>query len=350
MTQMFNRSLDEGIFPDTLKRTVVRPLFKSGDKTEVGNYRPVSNEPSLSKVFELCVKNRLVNFFENQGLFSNYQHGFRKGRSVNTAVIEHIAEIVEGVERTQRTVGLYLDLRKAFDTVNHGTLITKLRKYGVDGALLKWIKSYLTNRMQSVIIDNNLSDFQEVRVGVPQGSVLGPLLFIIYIDDIDELPLYGKVLGYADDTSIVYVGKDDEEIRDKYQHDEILLRKYFRENSLIINIINIDKSFAISYGFKLTISDELHLTFHNLGCSAAGAPCTCSAIKWVNTGKYLGITMDKNLTWEEHIKNLHVKLRKLNYIFYYLRDFFGIIHLLNIYTSLYESVMSFGIFLGDQRQ
>jgi hypothetical protein len=179
-TRASNVSLHKGICPSILKNVIVKPLFKNGDKRDVSNYRPIAIEPTLSKVLESCIKTRIVDYLEQKGFFSNIQHGYRKDRSVDTALFNHIALISESIEKTYSTVGVYLDLKKAFDTVNHKILIIKLKQAGISGSLLNWLKTYLDNRKQTVRIGGQEGGMLSVINGVPQGSFRAPPIFNIH--------------------------------------------------------------------------------------------------------------------------------------------------------------------------
>jgi hypothetical protein len=168
--------------------------------------------------------------------------------------------------------------------------------------------------------------------------VLGPLLFLIYINDLGLLTLHGKLISFADDTSLVYSASNAQLLQKAFEEDEKILRKYFFDNKLILNV---NKSCFISFGFKLSIKNQTIFQMHVLDCRIRD--CDCPVLQNRDHAKYLGLTLDSNLTWGENSIELQKKLRKLNYLFYYLRDYFSKTHLLNIYTSIYESLFSFGI-------
>lgn len=338
LTKLFNKSLKEGIFPDSLKIAIVIPIYKKGDKKIVGNYRPISLLPTIAKIFETCIKNYLVNFLENKGYFSENQFGFRQNKSADLALLSHLTGITEMMEGGNFTMGIYIDLQKAFDTVNHNIMKKILRKAGIAGKLLNWLSSYLKNRKQYVVINGVGSDERLVRHGVPQGSILGPILFNMYINDLLKLNLKGRIMGFADDTALTYGAYSAEQVMEYYNEDITRITEWFMKNGLIVNP---SKCSFIQYGFKEWGPNFEKLKLHTTGCS--GGECNCPIICRETETKYLGLMLDQKLTWHSQSVYLQNRLRRLNYLFYYLREFFNRGHLLRIYTSLYESTMAYGI-------
>ena len=171
MTHLVNTSIIKGIFPDELKIAKVIPIFKSGNKDLIENYRPISILSVFTKVFEKVMYKHLINFVDKNDILYNYQFGFRKQHSIKHAVITLVEKITTALDKDKIVVGCFLDLKKAFDTVNHRILISKLRKYGIRGHILQWFESYLKNRKQFVRIKNFKSQIKSIACGVPQGSI-----------------------------------------------------------------------------------------------------------------------------------------------------------------------------------
>ena len=184
LTKFFNEFIEKGVFPKILKIGRVTPIFKKGDAQLFGNYRPVCTLPIFGKIFEKIIFNRLHNFFSSKGIIYDNQFGFRKNHSTSHAINFSINKILEGINRNKHMLGIFIDLSKAFDTINHDKLLEKLSNYGVRGNCLNLLKSYLSDRSQYTNIFNEASELTSVRYGVPQGSVLVPFFFIIYINDI----------------------------------------------------------------------------------------------------------------------------------------------------------------------
>ena len=202
ITIIMNQSINTGIFPDKLKFAKVIPIFKKGDKSLFENYRPISILPAVSKNFERVIFDQLYAYFVTNELFCNSQYGFKKKHSTERAALELIDKIILDRDKGKIPINIYLDLSKAFDTLDHSILLHKLNHYGINGAALQLLKCYLNNRKQYVQIGSSRSKYTPIELGVPQGSILGPLLFIIYINDITSSSDLFKFTMYADDTTL----------------------------------------------------------------------------------------------------------------------------------------------------
>ena len=202
LTIAINQVLNNGIFPDKLKIAKVVPIFKSGDCALTNNYRPISLLPVISKVIEKIIYTQLSLYFESNKLFSDSQYGFRPNRSTEQATLELTDRIISAMDNNDVPIGILLDLSKAFDTIDHAILLSKLEHYGVDGIPLQLVKNYLTNRKQYVKLNEVNSNLLPINTGVPQGSILGPLLFIIYINDFTRASSIFDFICYADDTTL----------------------------------------------------------------------------------------------------------------------------------------------------
>ena len=211
LTDFFNESFKTGIFPDLLKLTHVTPIHKGNSRLAVTNYRPISVLPIISKVFEQIVHKRVYDFFISHNIICEHQFGFQKNKSTSLALLDIYSKLIKSIENKEFSCCIFLYFAKAFDTVNHEILLLKLEHYGITGIVNDWFRSYLSLRPQKVKINGFLSDEQYIKCGVPQGSVLGPLLFLICIND---MPYASKILGihlFADDTNILISNKKLEE-------------------------------------------------------------------------------------------------------------------------------------------
>jgi Reverse transcriptase (RNA-dependent DNA polymerase) len=206
LKHIFNLSFTSGIVPSQLKVAKVIPIFKSGDKRIMDNYRPISLLNVFSKIIEKIVHTRLSIFLENNNLISNSQYGFRKAHSTIHPLVKFLNFITKAFNEKEHCLAIFYDMRKAFDTVDHEILLTKLHNLGIQGTELNWFKNYLTGRKQFVFINGTSSNLHDILLGVPQGSILGPLL-CIHINDLDKISEFFTSL-FADDTKLLAKHRD----------------------------------------------------------------------------------------------------------------------------------------------
>ena len=224
--EIFNLSLRSGIHPDILKIAKTVPIYKKGSRLLVSNYRPISLLSNLNKILEKLVHKRTYSFMEEKKILYTKQFGFRKGHSTNHALIDITETIRKALDDGKFAGGVFVDLQKAFDTVNHDILIDKLSYYGIHGRTQDWFRTYLKNRTQFVSIVGHSSKTERICHGVPQGSVLGPLLFLIYINDLFSSIKYSTVFHFADDTNLLNISDNFKQLQKRMNKDLKILHPY----------------------------------------------------------------------------------------------------------------------------
>ena len=267
------------------------PIFKSGNKELLTNYRPISVLPCFSKILERIMYNRLYDHFNQNNLLFEKKFGFRSSHSTEHAVVELFDELINSFDNKNFTLGVFIDLSKAFDTVNHEILLKKLQSYGIIGNHLNWFKSYLRERKQFIANAQSKTELKIIQCGVPQGSILGPLLFLIYINDLFKSSPVLKFIMFADDTNLFFSHKD---VNSLYETVNIELEKvniWFKANKLSLNV---SKTNYILFHQKRK-EDYLPLRLPSLTIN------NCE-INRVTKTKFLGLIVDEHLTWNEHIK------------------------------------------------
>lgn len=343
VTHICNLSIDSGIFPEHFKRAVVHPIYKSGDRGMVTNYRPISVLSTLSKILERILNNCLVSFLEKRKLIAQNQYGFRSGMSTEDAVAAFTNSLVSQLDNKLNCYGIFLDLTKAFDTVSVPRLISKIESLGVRGVPLKLFKDYLCDRSQCVRIDSVTSSYEKLTYGIPQGSILGPTLFQIYINDLCKLSISNcKIFSYADDTALLVSDKNWEQARDRAEHALRIIMEWLSTNLLTLNL---DKTKLIRFyrPQSNTPSSFSHKIIAHSCLPHQPVSCNCLALSTVTNIKYLGVIIDENLNWHAHIEALCTRVRRLIYIFKELRHSANTETLTLVYLSLCQSIIMYCI-------
>lgn len=333
LARIYNNCMNEGVFPSQLKTGKITPIYKKEDEELLENYRPVSTLPVFGKIFEKIIYSRLYNFFLSRGIIFENQFGFRKNHSTSHALNFSVNHVEEKRNNKNHVLGIFIDLSKAFDTLPFDMLLKKLSNYGVRGNALKLLSSYLNNRSQYVSVLGEESEPLPVNLGVPQGSVLGPLLFLIYINDIYRCSTLGKFVLFADDTNI-FVSAETKEQAYKIAN-EILdsVCQYMRHNLLHINV----KKSCYMY-FSPTKRNTVDNTENDLNLEIDGIP-----IKQVTETKFLGVIIDDKLSWTPHIEKLTKKLNSICGRIYRIKNSLPSQLYKQIYHTLFESHLGYGI-------
>ena len=295
LLHIMNQSLLQGVFPNELKVANVIPLYKADDPMKFNNYRPVSLLSILSKIFEKAMYNRLTDFLETQKLLMEKQFGFRKDHSTYMALMLLVDNLIKSLENGEYVLGVFLDFSKAFDTVDHAILLSKLYHYGIRGPALTWFQSYLSGRQQFVTYNGVQSSMKVVKCGVPQGSILGPILFLVYINDLANICRNTLPFLFADDTNLFISGSNLPQI-------EEMLNQELQEISLWLKVNKL----------SLNIKKTHYMLFTN---KRSTKPCISvdidgHSIDAVEYTRFLGIYIDNKLNWKKHIAYISGKVSR----------------------------------------
>ena len=297
LTHIMNQSLRTGIIPFSWKKAKVTPIFKGDSPISPNNYRPISVLPVCMKLFERAIQRQLVAYLKKHSVLCEQQSGFRERHSTHTATSEVTDFILSNMDKGLKTGAVYLDLKKAFDSVDSETLLFKLQCLGIKDIEQTWFKNYVNNRQQCVAHNANNSDDLFVNCGVPQGSILGPTLFVLFINDLSTVVQTAKIVLYADDTVLLYAAESVEEIQHHLKTDLTAASDWFKNNKLHLNIAKC-KWTLFGTKNKLQKTPVCDITIDG------------SALEHVDSYKYLGLNLDKCLSWQDHIEKLCKKLRQ----------------------------------------
>jgi len=326
LTHIFSRSLKLGTVLPEWKQSRITPVYKGkGDINEFSSYRPISVLPHIVKIIEKLVHDQLLEYLLDNKILSSDQSAYLKHHSTQTSLHKVIDDVLESMNNKETTHLCCFDLSKCFDTINHNILLKKLSKYGIIHVELTWFTSYLDSRTHCVTCNGTISSLIENLFGVPQGSNLGPLLFLLFSNDIPKCLNFSSCNLYADDTIIYKSGKNVDTTANSLQQDVNSLIKWFENNKLTLNI---DKSCTINMGtrqkLKAAKNANTSISINN------------TELKMVDKLKYLGVTIDNTLSWEQHIDNLCTKISPKVELLRRIKYKLGKSQLIDIYNSIVQ--------------
>lgn len=347
LAKFINLSVTQGIYPNLLKKALIRPIFKQGSHYDYTNYRPIAILSVINKIVEKAIVEQVSNFLEKHKHISEAQHGFRKGRSTATALTKFTDYVNEALDGGQQVLVVFIDFKKAFDTLEHEQLLQAMDECGIRGPTNQWFRSYLTNRTLKTSISGVCGEEADVNHGVPTGSVYGPVGYTIHVNSVPNVVQYCKVVMYADDTCLLISGKDINAMVQQVQADFLNLTKWAHDNGIILNV-NKTKCMHIYSPYnkraKQVSRDNLSIIGLRYDClHSQYVNCKCTKLELVEEFKYLGLILDKNFNWKPHVNSVCSKLRKILGQYYYLKRILNMKTMYAVYHALVDSIISYGL-------
>jgi len=332
LTLIVNQCFTTGIFPDDLKIAKVIPVYKKDEDFIFDNYRPVSVLPSISKIIERIMHDQVHKYFSQMKLYYSNQYGFRKDHSTELAALEFVDRALNFMDKGETPISIFLDLSKAFDTLDHDILLHKLSYYGITDTALKLFKNYLSNRYQYVTYENSNSTLLRISTGVPQGSILGPLLFLIYVNDLQNVCKIFHPIMYADDTTLSATlstsGDAGANVGQNINLELESISTWLKLNKLSLNV---SKTKAMVFHMPQKTVQPPQLIIEN------------SVIEYVTEFNFLGITLDSNLSWKAHVSKIHTKVSRTIAVMNRMKHILPGHILLTIYNSLVLPYLHYGL-------
>lgn len=323
LAECVNLSFTSGDFPDCLKVANIVPLYKGGDEDCPSNYRPIALLPTLSKIFEKLVKKRILAFISREGILRSAQFGFQSGKGTSDAIFSFLERLYLTVNDREAAAAVFCDLTKAFDCVSHRILLQKLEIYGFRGNCHDWFRSYLNGRVQSVAFGGSVSGSRNLGCGVPQGSVLGPILFLLYVNDLVDLDIAGKFTVFADDATILWCHRDPLNLNETVNKDLRLIKEWCDANKLCFNV---SKTSVMSFKCRL---DNIYLEN--------------TIINNLSENKFLGLHIDDRLKFDVHVRKLITKLSSNCYAMRVMSKSLDMTTVRGAYFALIEAHLRYGL-------
>ena len=328
LVHICNLSLAMGTIPSELKIARVVPIHKKGPKDKFSNYRPVAVLPAFSKLFEKLVYNRMTKFLDKHNILNDNQFGFRKHRSTCLALGTLANRFHDMIDKNELMIGLFIDLSRAFDMISHDILVKKLQFYGIRGVALDWFIDYLSNRKQYVVFNNEKSKMVKVNIGVPQGSILGPLLFLLYVNELPDISKKLSYIQYADDTNIFITGNSLSDISSIINEEMKLISEWIKNNRLSLNVSKTNYMIMSSQTNRYDPGNCI-LTLEGI------------ILERVTQTKFLGVILDDKLLWKCHIEYICNKISKGIGILIRARRTLGTKALVILYNTLVKPYFTY---------
>lgn len=337
LSHTLNLCIQQGVFPKKLKVTIIKPLYKKKERNNMAHYRPIAKIPVFSKIFEKIIHKSLYSFLERYHLLKDNQVGFRKNKSINLAIYNFLQQVNTGIDQGFIVTAIYMDLKKAFDYVEHNRLLKKLNNLGIRGNVQKLIKSYLEDRVQATEIEQISStsktlikyesSYRITPQGVPQGSVMGPLLFIGYTNDFPDC-IEQYMVQFADDSTVLFISKTKSDIESTMNDSLSKLIDWLTTNNLHINL---DKTHVMVFKNRKNMLENLEVSYND------------ESIKETKETKFLGLIIDNGLTWKSHVESVCSKLSQYSYALYMLGKLVNRSAVLSVYHAQAGSTLRYGI-------
>ena len=334
LSEIFNISFSSGVFPSILKTAKVIPIHKKDSKPDFSNYHPISFLSNTEKNLERLMYNRMYKFFSDNNLIYSLQFGFRQKYSTVHALISLTENIRKNLDEGNIGCGIFVDLQKPFDTAEHDILLSKLEHYGIRRLANEWFKSYLSNRKQYVSINGYDTNLADVKFGVPQGSVLGPLLFLIYINDLNQSLKFCKVYHFADDTNLIHFSKTVYRLNKYVNIDLKNLTYWLNANRISLNVKKTELVIFKHQRKKLDSPIKIKPNHKTLYPS--------------KSVKYLSIKIDENLKWKQHIHDIAIKVNRANALLFTIRNYANKHILRTIYFAIFDSHINYANLIWGQ--
>ena len=328
LSDLINESFSSGVHPSLLKFAKVIPIYKAKSRLDVSNYRPISLLPIFNKIFEKLMHKRLTSSLEKHNVLFSHQFGFQKNKSTTQAILDLCNQLTMALDKKEISCCIFLDFAKAFDTVDHKILLDKLNHYGIRGSALNWFRSYLSSRTQKVCINGILSEPNFISHGVPQGSVLGPLLFLLYINDLPSCSNILKFHLFADDTSIFFSHTNAKDLESIVNQELKIVSTWLSANRLTLNV---DKSNFLIISNKKKTSSAIDIRIDDV------------SIKEKDYIKYLGVLIDNKLNWKQHAQYVNMKISKGIGILAKMRHFVQTDVLRQLYHVFFSPHIRYGL-------